>query len=160
RDIEASAMTTPSTAAGARAASDPPVIFPPRRLHDAPTLHFLSEASDFDLERREGPDSIESGPISPHLSGVLRRFWWAVPPARSEVQLAMPRKPPRPYDYRWKKVRLRILARDGYQCYVLGCTIPATQVDHIVPVTEAPHLRLEPSNLRSSCAKHNAGRAN
>ena len=72
----------------------------------------------------------------------------------------MPREPPRPYDYRWKRVRPVILARDGYRCYVRGCTTPATTVDHIVPISEAPHLRLEPANLRASCSRHNSGRAN
>ncbi len=71
----------------------------------------------------------------------------------------MPRKPPRPYDAAWRRLRLVILARDGHRCYVPGCAARATQVDHIIPVNEAPHLRLVPSNLRASCARHNGGRS-
>ena len=70
----------------------------------------------------------------------------------------MPRKPPKPYNGAWVRVRLEILERDGYRCYVRGCPERATTVDHIVPVNEAPHLRLVPENLRASCAQHNYGR--
>jgi 5-methylcytosine-specific restriction endonuclease McrA len=35
-------------------------------------------------------------------------------------------------DHRWKKLRLRILARDAYTCHYCGDT--ANEVDHIVPL--------------------------
>ena len=66
--------------------------------------------------------------------------------------------PPKPYNGAWARIRLQILERDRYRCYSPGCAALATTVDHIVPVEEAPHLRLEPSNLRASCVKHNFGR--
>lgn len=53
----------------------------------------------------------------------------------------------------WRKLRLQVLARDGYRCTV--CHVPLAshqaRVDHIVRRTDAPHLALEPSNLRSLC---------
>jgi len=72
----------------------------------------------------------------------------------------MPRKPKSPYDHVWRKLRLKILARDGWRCFTPGCTRPATQVDHIVDITDAPSLRLDPSNLRAACGPCNLARRN
>jgi hypothetical protein len=57
-------------------------------------------------------------------------------------------------------VRKQILTRDAWQCQIKGrnCKGRANQVDHIVPFEEAPHLRLEPSNLRASCSSCNQDR--
>lgn len=47
-----------------------------------------------------------------------------------------------------------VLERDGYRCMVAIpgiCTGLATTVDHIVPVSAAPHLALDPDNGRASC---------
>jgi 5-methylcytosine-specific restriction endonuclease McrA len=62
------------------------------------------------------------------------------------------------YDHRWRKLRAQVLREEGGRCYVAGCDAPATTVDHVVPVSEAPHLRLERSNLRAACGRHNFGR--
>ena len=75
----------------------------------------------------------------------------------------MPRREQGPYKGAWPKVRLAILDRDKGLCRFpfedgSECLAPATSVDHIVPVREAPWLRLEPSNLRAACTKHNEGR--
>ena len=70
----------------------------------------------------------------------------------------MPRKPKPTYDHHWRRIRAEILERDGYRCYFEGCGVRATTVDHIVPVSEAPSLRLDPANLRASCVPHNSGR--
>lgn len=70
----------------------------------------------------------------------------------------MPRKPRYAYDHVWRKLRLKILERDRWICYEPSCTARATTVDHIIPVAEAPHLRLDPTNLRASCGPHNYGR--
>jgi 5-methylcytosine-specific restriction endonuclease McrA len=53
----------------------------------------------------------------------------------------------------WRKMRFRILHRDNYTCVQcqLKLTSKELQVDHIVPRTKAPHLALEPSNLRTLC---------
>jgi 5-methylcytosine-specific restriction endonuclease McrA len=60
------------------------------------------------------------------------------------------------YDYRWRKVRRVVLARDEHRC--TECGAPATSVDHIVPKDEAPALMYELSNLRAACRAHNEGR--
>ena len=53
----------------------------------------------------------------------------------------------------WKRLRLKVLARDGYQCQVRGpnCTVTAAQVDHVVNVA-AGGPALDPANLQSICA--------
>ena len=60
---------------------------------------------------------------------------------------------------RWQKVRLTILERDGYLCQIQlpGCTIHATQVDHIRRLDDGGMV-YEPLNLRAACAKCNLGR--
>lgn len=66
-----------------------------------------------------------------------------------------------PYDHTWQAVRLTILARDGHVCQVRGprCKGAATQVDHIIPLSEGG-ARLDPDNLRAACLPCNAGRQN
>ena len=44
----------------------------------------------------------------------------------------------------WSRLRLRILRRDGYQCYVCGDL--ATEVDHLVPGDNH-----DPDNLSAIC---------
>lgn len=67
----------------------------------------------------------------------------------------MPRKPH--YDWSWTKLSLKVRAEEPF-CYYPGCGRPSTSADHIVPVLEAPHLRLVRSNVRGSCTTHNEGR--
>lgn len=58
---------------------------------------------------------------------------------------------------RWKVQRAKALQRDGHTCQVRGprCTVGATEVDHIVPVSAGGTDDL--SNLQSVCrADHNA----
>jgi len=55
----------------------------------------------------------------------------------------------RGYDKDWSKLRFRFLHHNP-NCVVCGA--PATHVDHVKSVREAPHLRLEWSNLRAMCA--------
>jgi len=56
------------------------------------------------------------------------------------------------YSGPWQRVRKTILERDAYTCQIVGpkCTTTATQVDHIVPVTQGGPW-YDPSNLRASC---------
>ena len=59
----------------------------------------------------------------------------------------------------WRRFRLAVLARDGYRCQVQGpnCTVHATQVDRIVPVTQDPSRFFDPSKCRAarrSCNAH------
>jgi 5-methylcytosine-specific restriction protein A len=65
----------------------------------------------------------------------------------------------RTYDHNWQRVRLVVLARDGHRCQLNrpGCTGVATQVDHIVPISEGGE-RLDSHNLRASCRHCNTSR--
>lgn len=68
------------------------------------------------------------------------------------------------YDGAWKRLRLAVLS-DQPWCNV--CQRIATCVDHIVPISERPELRLDRDNLQPLCdtchrqktAKENAQRA-
>jgi 5-methylcytosine-specific restriction endonuclease McrA len=64
-----------------------------------------------------------------------------------------------PNNARWRKLRLRVLERDHRECCYIGCPRPATQVDHIVPVSlGGDYYAID--NLRAICAFHNASRGN
>ncbi|WP_025982766.1 HNH endonuclease [Mycobacteroides abscessus] len=56
----------------------------------------------------------------------------------------------------WKMQRVRCLQRDGHQCQIRGprCTVTATQVDHITPVSQGGSDEL--SNLRAVCVSCHA----
>lgn len=60
---------------------------------------------------------------------------------------------------RWKKLRTKVLARDGYQCQEskrYGKAVPANTVHHIFPMSAYPQYRWEPWNLISlSTDAHN-----
>jgi 5-methylcytosine-specific restriction endonuclease McrA len=64
------------------------------------------------------------------------------------------------YDARWRKIRARVLERDGYQCCLRlpGCTIVATSADHIVALEDGGLWYAE-TNLRASCENCNKSRA-
>src|SRR5262245_4717145 len=61
---------------------------------------------------------------------------------------------------RWKRVRLAVLSRDNYTCWVAGCSRYAKVADHIIPV----HQGMDDGtfygqhNLRASCMPHNVAR--
>ena len=61
---------------------------------------------------------------------------------------------------RWRKIRLYVLERDGYECQIHGptCTLIATLVDHIHPPDKGGAM-FDPSNLRAACAGCNNWRA-
>jgi 5-methylcytosine-specific restriction endonuclease McrA len=68
---------------------------------------------------------------------------------------------PRYRSMRWRKLRLRILARDAYRCRIVpDCPRPANVCDHIEPVhDEMPDsLFFDPRNLRAACKRHNLRR--
>ncbi|WP_082735305.1 MULTISPECIES: HNH endonuclease [Hyphomicrobiales] len=54
----------------------------------------------------------------------------------------------RGYDADWRALRAQFIAANP-QC--VECGAPAKHVDHIRTIREAPHLRLDPRNLRSLC---------
>ena len=59
----------------------------------------------------------------------------------------------RGYDAAWRKVRAAVLAAEPLCrfCDAEGRITPATIVDHIVPIAEAPDRRLDTTNLRPLC---------
>lgn len=64
----------------------------------------------------------------------------------------------RGYDAAWRKLRAIKLRQDPLCCVhqLRGHTVPATVVDHIVPVGIDPAKRLDLDNLRSLCERcHN-----
>lgn len=56
----------------------------------------------------------------------------------------------------WRRIRLQVLGRDPW-CTIRGprCTGRSTTVDHIIPLSRAPHLALELTNLRGACGPCN-----
>ena len=59
----------------------------------------------------------------------------------------------------WKRVRRRVLARDGYECQLRGprCTFDADHVDHIIPVTRGGTD--DASNLKAVCLTCHASKS-
>jgi 5-methylcytosine-specific restriction enzyme A len=80
---------------------------------------------------------------------------------RERQPVGSPPKTRTPYDHTWQRVRPQILQRDNYKCQVHGpkCKGVATQVDHIIPLSEGG-ARLDHDNLRATCSSCNAGRQN
>lgn len=56
-------------------------------------------------------------------------------------------------DARWKRLAKRHLKAHPW-CSVVGCEERAFHVDHIETIEEAPHRRLDPTNLQGLCANH------
>ena len=56
---------------------------------------------------------------------------------------------------KWKKLRITILDRDGWQCAV--CGRPAHTVDHIVPRVKGGDM-WSPDNLQSMCKSCNSSK--
>ena len=56
----------------------------------------------------------------------------------------------------WRETRAKVLQRDGHRCQIVGshCTVQATEVDHVVPVSLGGSD--DPSNLTSTCATDHA----
>lgn len=66
-----------------------------------------------------------------------------------------------PYRGPWQRIRRQILERDGYRCQIVGpnCTTVATDVDHILPISQGGAW-YDPVNLRAACSKCNNDRIN
>lgn len=64
-------------------------------------------------------------------------------------------KPKTPYDYEWQQFRKRYL-RAFPICAVKGCGKKAVHVDHIQTVRQAPHRRLDPTNVEGLCHSHHS----
>jgi hypothetical protein len=63
------------------------------------------------------------------------------------------------YSGPWRRIRLRVLQRDGYLCQVRlpGCTITADEADHITPTSQGGAW-FDLQNLRGSCKHCNLAR--
>ena len=57
----------------------------------------------------------------------------------------------------WQRLRLQVLARDGYSCHIQGprCQGRANTVHHILPSSTHPHLFWNPGNLQAACGSCN-----
>lgn len=70
------------------------------------------------------------------------------------------RRDPRYSGAKWRKVRLAVLRRDLYRCWVVNCEVAGNVADHINPVyLGMPDSEFfDPQNLRASCKRHNTAR--
>ena len=59
---------------------------------------------------------------------------------------------------KYKEVRLRKLAEDGWTCYYCGYEGKDMTIDHIIPVSKAPELAIEMSNMVSCCKPCNSSK--
>lgn len=60
---------------------------------------------------------------------------------------------------KYKEVRLRVLARDGYVCFYCGhegTKENGLTIDHIIAVSKAPELAIDESNMRIACKSCNS----
>lgn len=64
-----------------------------------------------------------------------------------------PSAPSRGYDGTWAKLRRMYIDRHP-MCEWRGCTQAGDIVDHIQPISTAPHRRLDPTNLQTLCHSH------
>lgn len=60
---------------------------------------------------------------------------------------------------KYREVRLRVLARDGYVCFYCGHEGQDGNnltIDHIIPVSKSPELAIDESNMRIACKSCNS----
>jgi len=101
---------------------------------------------------KRAPQVCQCGAV--HPSGEkcpTAKRWERERKARADAKRPSARK--RGYDAEWEKLRANHL-KVYPNCK--RCGEPATVVDHIIPVRQAPHRRLDPSNLQSLCTNHHS----
>jgi 5-methylcytosine-specific restriction endonuclease McrA len=59
---------------------------------------------------------------------------------------------------KYKEVRLRKLAEDGWVCFYCGYEGKDMTIDHIIPISVAPELAIEISNMVSCCKPCNSSK--
>lgn len=66
----------------------------------------------------------------------------------------------RGYDYEWRKIRMAVLVRDNWTCHYCQKKLVGADatVDHLIPVSVDPSLRLNRSNLVSACRSCNSSK--
>ena len=57
---------------------------------------------------------------------------------------------------KYKEVRLRKLAEDGWTCFYCGYEGNDMTIDHIIPVSKAPELAIQIENMVSCCKSCNS----
>lgn len=57
---------------------------------------------------------------------------------------------------KYKEVRLKKLALDGWVCYYCGYEGKDMTIDHIIPVSKAPELAIDINNMVSACKTCNS----
>lgn len=76
---------------------------------------------------------------------------------KAKIDATRPNSGERGYDADWRAVRRQYL--DAHpMCSHPDCQQPATEVDHIQSINDAPELRLRWSNLRGFCKRHHSQR--
>lgn len=88
-----------------------------------------------------------------------RRAEWR---KRYEARVERPSMEARGYDKDWFRMRAIILRAEPNcrACAAEGVERKAEIVDHIVTIRDAPHLRLEPTNLQPLCRAHHNAKTN
>jgi 5-methylcytosine-specific restriction endonuclease McrA len=74
---------------------------------------------------------------------------------KARMALSTKRNDPR-LSRKYKEVRLRKLAQDGWTCFYCGYEGKDMTIDHIIPVSKAPELAIEISNMVSCCKPCNS----
>jgi 5-methylcytosine-specific restriction endonuclease McrA len=59
---------------------------------------------------------------------------------------------------KYKEVRLKALARDGYVCFYCGAEGKDMTIDHIIPISKAPELAIDIENMRCACKSCNSSK--
>jgi 5-methylcytosine-specific restriction endonuclease McrA len=57
---------------------------------------------------------------------------------------------------KYKEVRLKKLAMDGFVCYYCGYEGKDMTIDHVIPVSKAPELAIDINNMVSACKPCNS----
>ena len=57
---------------------------------------------------------------------------------------------------KYKEIRLKKLAMDGWVCYYCGYEGKDMTIDHVIPVSKAPELAISIENMVSSCKPCNS----
>lgn len=96
---------------------------------------------------------------NPSRCNNCQAAWFAKHPRRP-ARVGRASREARGYDDDWRKVRLTILERDRWLCYLCEKKLIGSDatVDHLVPISASPALRLDPANLKACCRACNSGR--
>ncbi len=59
---------------------------------------------------------------------------------------------------KYKEVRLKALARDGWTCFYCGAEGKDMTIDHIIPISKAPELAIDIENMVTACKPCNSSK--